>query len=64
MSKQKIKKQYNPEEILKDIDKLMEALNEVSRIEDIETDINKLSKKIKNTTKNIKNKYKNLDTKK
>ena len=59
MKKSKIK----PEEFLKDLYNTLNLINELDNI-DIETDINKLSKKIKNTTKNIKNKYKNLDTKK
>ena len=46
MKKSKIK----PEEFLKDLNNTLNLINELDNI-DIETDINKLSKKIKNTTK-------------
>ena len=57
----------NPENFKKDLNKVLELVNEINNIdfENIEEkDLNKISKKIKKTDKFIKNKYKDLDTEK
>ena len=57
----------NPENFKKDLNKVLELVNEINNIdfENIEEkDLNKISKEIKKTDKFIKNKYKDLDTKK
>ena len=57
----------NPENFKKDLNKVLELVNEINNIdfENIEEkDLNKISKKIKKTDKFIKNKYKDFDTEK
>ena len=60
MSKPKIK----PEDFLNDIDEILKIASNINNLNLENTDIKKLTKRIKKSNKLLKNKYKNLDTEK
>ena len=58
------KSQVNPEELLKDLNKILSNIELLEKEDLSKKDINIIESKISKDSKNIKNKYKDLDTEK
>ena len=58
------KSQVNPEELLKDLNKILSNIELLEKEDLSKKDINIIESKITKDSKNIKNKYKDLDTEK
>ena len=58
------KSQVNPEELLKDLNKMLNNIKLFEKKDLNKEDINIIESKITKDSKNIKNKYKDLDTEK
>ena len=58
------KSQVNPEELLKDLNKMLNKIKLFEKKDLNKEDINIIESKITKDSKNIKNKYKDLDTEK
>tara|TARA_Y100000592_G_C5312114_1_gene240662 strand:- start:68 stop:250 length:183 start_codon:yes stop_codon:yes gene_type:complete len=58
------KSQVNPEELLKDLDKILSNLKLLEKENLKKKDISIIKRKIDKDSKGIKNKYKNLDSEK